>query len=60
VKRKTLEPIIIKHIEKGSNIFTDELLSYRSLSKWYNHEIVIHRNNQYVNGEVTTNSIENV
>lgn len=59
VERKTLEPIIKKHVEKGSNVYTDELLSYNGLSKWYNHEIVIHRNKQYVKGNVTTNTIEN-
>ena len=60
VERKTLEPITKKYVEKGSNVYTDELLSYRSLGKWYNHQIVNHRIKQYVNGEVTTNSIEGV
>jgi len=60
VERKTLEPRIKKYIEKGSNIWTDELLSYKGLDRWYNHQIIIHRNNQYKDGEVTTNSIEGV
>jgi hypothetical protein len=60
VERKTLEPIIRKYIEKGSKVYTDELLSYRSLGKRYNHGIVNHDAKQYKNGEVTTNSIEGV
>ena len=60
VERKTLEPITKKYVEKGSSVYTDELLSYKGLGRWYNHQIVIHRNNQYVKGEVTTNSIEGV
>jgi transposase-like protein len=55
-----LEPIIRKHVEEGSDVYTDELLSYNGLGKWYNHQRVIHRNKQYVNGKVTTNRIENV
>lgn len=58
VKRKTLEPRIRANVEEGSNVYTDELLSYKSLSKWYNHEIVIHRNKQYVNDKASTNTIE--
>jgi transposase-like protein len=60
VERKTLEPVIRKYVKEGSDVYTDELLSYRSLGKWYNHQIVNHRIKQYVNGEVTTNSIEGV
>lgn len=60
VKRTTLEPIIRKHVEEGSDIYTDELLSYKGLGRWYNHEIIIHLIKQYVNGKVTTNRIENV
>jgi transposase-like protein len=29
------------------------------LNKWFNHQIVNHRIKQYVNGEATTNRIEN-
>ena len=59
VKRKTLEPIIKKHVEKGSNVYTDEYPVYNDLSKWYNHQIVIHKKKQYVNGKASTNAIEN-
>lgn len=29
------------------------------MNKWFNHQIVNHRIKQYVNGNATTNSIEN-
>lgn len=59
VKKETLESIIIKHVEKGSNIYTDEWLAYNELYKTYNHQIVNHRIKQYVNGKASTNSAEN-
>ena len=57
-QRKTLEPIIRTNVKEGSNVYTDEWKAYRGLSKWYNHEIVIHRIKQYVNGNASTNSAE--
>ena len=59
VKQETLEPIIRKHVEKGSNVYTDEWLAYNQLYKTYNHEIVNHRIKQYVSGNASTNSAEN-
>ena len=59
VERNTLEPIIRKHVEKGSNVYTDEWLAYNELYKTYKHKIVNHRIKQYVNGEASTNSAEN-
>ena len=58
-QQNTLEPIISENIKKGSSVFTDEWFAYRDLNKWFNHQIVNHRIKQYVNGEATTNSIEN-
>jgi len=59
VEQKTLEPIIRKYVEEGSNVFTDEWKAYNGLKKWYNHEIVNHRKKQYVKGKASTNSAEN-
>ena len=59
VEQKTLEPIIRTYIEEGSTIHTDEWKAYNGLKKWYNHEVVIHRKKQYVNGKASTNSAEN-
>lgn len=58
-KKRTLEPIIRKNIKQGSSVNTDEWLAYQDLGQWFNHQIVNHRIKQYVNGEVTTNRIEN-
>jgi len=58
-QKGTLEPIIKKHIKEGSNVYTDEWLAYSDLGKWFNHQIVNHRIKQYVNGDATTNRIEN-
>lgn len=58
-QQRTLEPIIEANIKKGSNVYTDEWLAYNDLNKWFNHQIVNHRNKQYVNGKASTNAIEN-
>ena len=51
VKRKTLEPHIVKHVKKGSAISTDELKSYKRLSKiGYHHESVNHKAEEFVRG----------
>jgi len=59
VQRKTLEPIIRKHVEKGSNVYTDEWYAYDKLCQEFNHQRVIHKKKQYVNGKASTNSAEN-
>ncbi len=59
VEQKTLEPIIRTYVEEGSTVYTDEWKAYNGLRKWYNHEMVIHRKKQYVNGKASTNSAEN-
>lgn len=52
-----LQGFINKHVEKKSNVFTDEFRSYKGLTGFV-HEFVNHKGKQYVNGEVHTNSIE--
>ncbi len=58
-KQETLEPIVRKYVEGGSNVYTDEWLAYNGLYKSYNHQIVNHRIKQYVNGNASTNTAEN-
>jgi len=60
VKMGTLVPIIKKHVKEGSDLYSDEWYANSGLGKWYNHQIVNHSIKQYVNGKVSTNSIENV
>jgi transposase-like protein len=58
-RSKTLYPHIIKGIEPGSIISTDEWVAYKSLPKiGYRHGVVDHSRDQWVNGEVHTNTIE--
>jgi transposase-like protein len=58
-RSKTLYPHIIGGVETGSIISTDEWVAYKSLPKiGYRHGVVDHSRDQWVNGEVHTNTIE--
>lgn len=58
-RRKSLEPIVQRHIETGSNVYSDNLPSYRSLDDAeYIHKVIDHAE-KYVEGNVHTNGIEN-
>lgn len=56
--RKALQAEIRKHVQAGSNIFTDELRSYDGLATDYEHAVVNHAI-QYADGTVHTNGMEN-
>lgn len=58
-QQETIEPIIKANVKESSNVYTDEWFAYKDLNKWFNHQIVNHRIKQYVNGNATTNSVEN-
>lgn len=47
-----------KHVESGSNVFTDELVSYWGLDEKYVHQVINHAM-KYVEGNVHTNTLEN-
>lgn len=51
-------PIIEKHVEQGSTIYTDGYRAYRNL-KNFTHDFVNHKEREFVRGNVHTNSIEN-
>ena len=57
-KGKTILPIMRDKVEVGASIYTDEWRPYRALSKDYNHGIVNHSADEYVRGDIHTNSIE--
>jgi transposase-like protein len=57
-KRKTLQAEVKKHVEAGSALYTDALLSYDGLASDYAHQVIDHAV-QYVDGQVHTNSLEN-
>ena len=57
-KKKTLQAEVRKHVEAGSALYTDFLLSYEGLAGEYAHSVVDHAV-EYVDGQVHTNGLEN-
>jgi transposase-like protein len=55
----SLQSHIYDNIEEGSTIYSDEWKAYKGLSAGYTHEVVEHGRYQYVNGDCTTNRMEN-
>jgi transposase-like protein len=56
-KKRTLQTEVKKHVEAGSALYTDFLLSYERLERQYAHKVVDHAV-EYVNGISHTNSLE--
>lgn len=57
-KRKALQAEVRKHVEAGSALYTDALLSYKGLEADYAHQVIDHAV-AYVDGAVHTNTLEN-
>lgn len=57
-KPATLKRHVRRHVAKGATVHTDEATSYRWMNEHYAHETVNHSLNEYVRGDVTTNSLE--
>lgn len=57
-KRSSLQPEIHKHVEAGSALYSDALLSYQGLAADYAHQVIDHAVS-YVEGTVHTNTMEN-
>jgi transposase-like protein len=59
-KRDSLDSNIRKHVEQGSQLYTDKLRSYRHLNDGNDHvHAVIDHAEKYVDGQTHTNGIEN-
>lgn len=58
VQRETLQAEIYKHVEEGSEVFTDAWVAYTGLDRDYVHGVIDHAE-AYVNGQIHTNGIEN-
>ena len=57
-RRKTaLQAEVKKHVEAGSALYTDALLSFEGLASQYAHAVLDHAV-EYVNGRVHTNGLE--
>src|SRR6202043_304844 len=57
-KKKAIQSEIRKHVEAGSALYTDLLLSYQGLAGDFAHQVVDHAV-EYVDGQVHTNGLEN-
>lgn len=57
-RRKTLQPHVHAHVEKGTEVFTDALSSYIGLAPEYVHQVIDHAE-CYVKGQIHTNGLEN-
>lgn len=57
-KKIALQSEVRKHVEAGSALYTDFLLSYDGLASDYAHQVVDHAV-EYVNGRAHTNGLEN-
>jgi len=57
-KKSALQSEVRKHVEAGSALYSDSLLSYEGLSSDYAHQVIDHAVS-YVDGQVHTNGLEN-
>jgi transposase-like protein len=57
-KKKALQGEVRKHVEAGSALYSDALLSYDGLAGEYAHQVIDHAV-AYVDGRVHTNGLEN-
>lgn len=57
-RKHELVSIVRDEVRKGSEVMTDELLSYDGLDADYKHKVINHAE-QYVDGNVHTNRMEN-
>lgn len=57
-RKQALQEEVKKHVEAGSALYTDALLSYNGLASDYAHQVVDHAV-AYVDGRVHTNGLEN-
>ncbi len=58
VRRDTLQNEVLREVEQGSKVYTDEWVGYKSLEQQFVHDVVNHVEG-YVDGQVHTNGIEN-
>ena len=58
VKSRTLTKEIVKNVKESANLYTDEWVGYKGISKLYDHAVIKHGEGQYVDGKAHTNTIE--
>lgn len=57
-KGKSIIPHVLKNVEHGSHIMTDQYRPYKTLRDKYTHGVVRHSAGEYVTGKNHTNTIE--
>lgn len=57
-KLDTLTKEVAKRVKESASVFTDEWLGYNALQRIYDHSVIKHKANEYVNGHIHTNTIE--
>ena len=57
-KSSTLTPIITNKVNLDATIYTDKWRGYNTIDKIYNHLFVKHSSNEFIKGDVSTNTIE--
>jgi transposase-like protein len=57
-RKKALHGEIHQHVEVGSAVYTDALMSYQDLQPTFAHKVIDHAE-RYVDGRVHTNGLEN-
>jgi transposase-like protein len=57
-RKKAIQAEVRKHVEAGSALYTDALMSYSGLEREYAHKVIDHAV-EYVDGNVHTNTLEN-
>jgi hypothetical protein len=56
---RSVKPLVSEIVRKRSHVFTDECAAYQWLSKGnYQHQFVNHSENEYVRGEVHTQTLD--
>jgi hypothetical protein len=57
-KRETLQSEVLNNVKYGTKVYTDDAVPYDGLKQKFIHEVVNHTE-EYVRGQVHTNSLEN-
>ena len=57
-RKQHLQGAVTDHVEKGATVYTDALRSYNDLDGDYVHKVIDHAE-QYVDGQIHTNGLEN-
>ncbi len=58
VSARTLRPILVEQIDKATKLYTDDAGQYRHMRKDFDHAVINHSIDEYVRGDVHTNTIE--